>query len=226
MQLTGLTESLRESKIYHDLLTRLQDTSTSLHVIRSARPLLLAALAHDWHAPVIYLTAKIKRAYNVTEQLPVWTGQQIPVYRFGEPTAQFYEHAPWAETTIRSRIETLAALMPPGDTTSDNHPVIVSAAHAWMQRTLPVHHFRKASMTLKVKQTYAIDRLLTQWLSIGYEAVSIVVEPGTFSRRGGLVDIFPAAAIKPVRIEFFGDEIDSLRYFDPSTQRSEARIEQ
>lgn len=228
MQLTGLTESLRTSRVYHDLLARLHDSNQqpNLNVIRSARPFLLAALAQDWGAPVIYLTAKIKRAYNVSEQLPVWASDPLPVYRFGEPAAQFYDHAPWGEAAIRSRIEALAALMPPDDIDTGQNPVIIAAARGWMQRTLPVHHFRKMSMILRSGQRHAIDNLLTQWLGLGYEAASIVVEPGTFSRRGGLLDIFPMASRKPVRIEFWDDEIESVRQFDPSTQRTETRLDQ
>jgi transcription-repair coupling factor (superfamily II helicase) len=227
MLLSGLVEGLRNSQLYRDQLTRIRDadTATSLNVIRSARPFMLSALALDWGAPVLYLTPRIKRAYNVAEQLPVWLGQETPTLRFGEPAAQFYEHAPWGEIAVRSRIEALAALMPPGDKPSESNPIVVAAARGLMQRTLPVHQFRKASVLLKIGQRIALDRLLEQWLAIGYEPTSIVVEPGTFSRRGGLVDIFPMAMDRPVRVELFDDEIDTIRLFDPSTQRTDIKLE-
>ena len=57
-------------------------------------------------------------------------------------------------------------------------------------------------------------------MTVGYEPVTTVTEPGTFSRRGGILDIFPLACAFPVRIEFFDDEIESLREFDPQSQRS------
>jgi transcription-repair coupling factor (superfamily II helicase) len=60
----------------------------------------------------------------------------------------------------------------------------------------------------------------------GYEAAAVVEAPGQFSRRGGIVDIWPANLRKPLRVELFGDEIDSLRTFDPSTQRTLARVEE
>jgi len=66
--------------------------------------------------------------------------------------------------------------------------------------------------------------MMALWLELGYEMVSVVEEPGSFSRRGGIVDIFPADAVEPARIELFGDEIDSLRAFDPTTQRSLHRL--
>ena len=59
---------------------------------------------------------------------------------------------------------------------------------------------------------------------MGYEPATIVIEQGSFSRRGGILDIFPLAEAYPVRIEFFDDEIESLRLFDPNDQRSIRRL--
>ena len=63
-------------------------------------------------------------------------------------------------------------------------------------------------------------------MGLGYTARPLVETPGQFSRRGGIVDIWPPNLRRPLRIELFGDEIDSLRTFDPSTQRTLARVEQ
>ncbi|MCC6894713.1 MAG: transcription-repair coupling factor [Anaerolineae bacterium] len=226
MQLTGLLELLRGSGVYRDLLARLQAERRmpDLGVIRAARPFLLAALAQDWHGPIIYVTGRIDRAYNVSEQLPVWLGDR-PVYRYAEPTPLFYERTTWVENVIRGRIATLAALTPPDDQPPANvQPIIVTSARAIMQRTMPVNQFRKATIILKPGQRHTMDTLLGRWLKLGYEPVTVVVEPGTFSRRGGVVDIFPLAADKPIRIDFFDDEIDSIRIFDPSSQRSADKL--
>jgi transcription-repair coupling factor (superfamily II helicase) len=226
MNLIGLTALLRDSRTYQDLLkqTRASELS-SLNVIRAARPYFAAALAADWNAPVLYLTGRIKRAYNTAEQLPVWFGDSQAVLRFGEPAGQFYERAPWGELATRSRLEALCALLPPDNKSSEHPLMVVSAARGLMQRTLPVNQFRKASLHLKVGQIIALDQLLQQLVAIGYEPTSVVIQPGTFSRRGGLVDIYPTASRSPVRVDFFGDEIDSLRPFDPATQRSEGKLD-
>jgi transcription-repair coupling factor (superfamily II helicase) len=115
MRLTGLLDVLSASSLYRDLLGRLQENVSvdDVSIIRAARPFVLAALARDWPGPVLYVTGRVDRAYNVSEQLPVWVGER-PVYRFAEPTALFYERSPWGDNVIRSRIMTLAALMPPG----------------------------------------------------------------------------------------------------------------
>ncbi len=227
MHLTGLPKRLRQSPAYRDLVAELSTVShLSITMIRAARPYLLATLMQDWKGPVVYITPRIKRAYNVTEQLPVWLGDDYPVMRFAEPTSQFYERTAWVESVIRNRMETLAVLMPPDESDIQQHPLIVTSAKALMQRTLPVNQFRKASMMLKIGERYTIDRLMHNWMGIGYEPVPLVIEPGTFSHRGGVVDIFPVASEIPIRIEFFDDEIDTMRTFNPATQRSEAQIEQ
>lgn len=224
MQLSGLLELLRQHPAYQEMLRRLRagDQVEDLGVLRAARPYVLAALARDWNAPVVYITARVDRAYNISEQLFAWLGSDACVCRFGEPTPLFYERAPWGETIIRSRLETLAALMPPegDDSGGQNTPIVVTSARALMQRTLPVNQFRKAAMVLQTGQKWRIDQLLERWLRLGYEGASMVIEPGTFSRRGGILDIFPLVADRPIRISFSFDEIESLRTFDPSTQRS------
>jgi transcription-repair coupling factor (superfamily II helicase) len=221
MHLSGLLNVLRNTHAYRAFLERLGETDGNIGIIRAARPFLLAALAEDWDGPVIYITSQIKRAYNVSEQLPVWLGDR-PIFRFAEPTPMFYERAPWTETVIRGRIETLAALI---DDSLETPPVIVTSARAVMQRTMPVNQFFQGMMTLKIGQRHPLDPLLRRWVSLGYEPAPLVIEPGTFSRRGGIVDIFPIAADQPIRIEFFDDEIDSLRTFDPATQRSTGKID-
>jgi transcription-repair coupling factor (superfamily II helicase) len=226
MQLSGLLDILRQSAVYHKLLARLKagDPGDDLRVIRSARPYMLAALASDWDGPVIYLTARVDRAYNVTEQLPVWL-PEAAIYRFAEPSPLFYDRAPWGDNVQRSRIAALAALLPPDDFDSAHtQPIIVASARAIMQRTLPVNPFRKESLILRPGVRIQLDRLLEQCVRLGYTPASLVVEPGTFTRRGGLVDIFPIAADAPVRIDFFDDEIESLRLFDPANQRSQAHL--
>lgn len=229
MQLLGLLDLLRETPPYRQLLASLRGGNAStptLGVIRSARPYVLSALAQDWHSAVIYITARVDRAYNVSEQLPVWLGKNTGIYRFSEPAPLFYERSTWGDSPIRNRIESLAALMPDAqvEASANTHPIIVTSARALMQRTTPVSRFRQGSMRLKVGQRVRQDQLIEQWVKLGYEPMSIVSEQGKFSRRGGIVDIFPLAMDRPIRIDFFGDEIESIRHFEPSTQRSIEKI--
>ncbi len=219
MQLNGLLALLRESAAYRSTLDSLRgpEHQAQLRVIRAARPYVAAALAQDWPGPLIYLTARVDRAYNVSEQLPVWLPERT-IQRFAEPTSMFYDRAPWGENVIRSRLGTLAALL------AEDRPVVVTSARALMQPTLPPESFRQESLHLKPGMHLQIDRLLEQCLRLGYNPASMVIEPGSFSRRGGLVDIFPLAADQPVRVDYFDDEIEQLRRFDPASQRSQETL--
>lgn len=226
MHLQGLTQLLRESTVYTEVIDHLRQNQTplSINLIRSARPYLLATLARDWDGAIIYVTSRIKNAYNISEQLPVWLDTDRPVLRFPEPMTQFYERVTWGDSVIRERMEALSALLPPDDDLVEQHPIVVTSARALMQRTMPVNQFRQNIMAMRIGDRFTLDKLLNKWVGMGYEPVPIVVEQGTFSRRGGVVDIFPVASELPVRIEFFDDEVDSMRLFDVSTQRSEKTI--
>lgn len=217
--LGGLLEGLRESRGYRQVLE--EDAGRQFHVARAARPYLLAALAQDWDGAIICLTSQARRAYNITEQLPIWLEDAGRIVRFAEPLAGFYDRAAWDAAVIRGRIGALSAL------TQDRpsaHPIIVSSARALMQGTLPLDCFRRATLELALGDRYSLDSLIRFWVGSGYEPATIVMEPGTFSRRGGILDIFPLAAKYPARIEFFDDEIESLREFDPASQRSIKRL--
>jgi transcription-repair coupling factor (superfamily II helicase) len=85
---------------------------------------------------------------------------------------------------------------------------------------LPPRTFVLGTRTLKRGQSLDLEKVLATWLGLGYQATTTVVAPGEFSRRGGIVDIWPLSSPAPVRVELFGDEIESLRSFDPATQRS------
>ena len=91
---------------------------------------------------------------------------------------------------------------------------------AFLQKTLPKRRFVAATRVLRPGQVLDLEKTMSAWQQIGYETGSVVESSGQFSRRGGIIDIFPAAADMPVRIELFGNEIESIRYFDPTTQRS------
>ena len=102
-------------------------------------------------------------------------------------------------------------------------PIIVTSARALMHQTLPPSEF--TLMEFKVGQRIRLHEVIEQWVELGYQPEDVVEIAGSFSRRGGILDVFPSSVDSPIRIELFGDEIDSLRNFDPTTQRSENRLD-
>ncbi len=224
MRLSGLVEWLRYSQAYKELLMQLRSGGVGSQVVlRSARPFLLACLAQDWQGALIYVTSKGRRAYNITEQLPVWLGDDSRIFRWAEPTPMFYDRIAWDKVVIRERLSTLGALFNADD--AKKSPIVITSVRALMQRTLPPHQLRQATQQLRVRERTSPEALVRHWVNIGYEPSSTVIESGTFSRRGGILDIYPIQSEYPVRIEFFDDEIESIRVFDPTNQRSQSKQE-
>ncbi|TMB72682.1 MAG: transcription-repair coupling factor [Chloroflexi bacterium] len=90
-----------------------------------------------------------------------------------------------------------------------------------MQHTIAPDDLRRRGRTLHTRDHVSWNETAAWLFDLGYEPVAEVSEPGTFSRRGGIFDVYPASASMPIRIELFGDEIETIRSFDPVTQRSQ-----
>jgi len=116
---------------------------------------------------------------------------------------------------IRERITVLSRLA-----TAAEPLVVIATPDAALHRTLPPAVLRASSRTIHVNEE-ADPAALAAWLvAAGYNREGMTEAPGQFSLRGGVLDIYPSTEDTPIRLEFFGDEIDSLRAFDPGTQRS------
>jgi len=199
---------------------------------RAARLPVLAALyqhftSQDANRPIFLLTDRADRALILLDELRLWLPEASLLF-FPEPTPLFYEQAVWGENTRRERLAVLTALAAyhiPGAKPQETPPIIIAPLRAVMARTMPRRDFLISVKTLKIEQVVRPDELARQWVELGYEAVNIVTSTGQFSRRGGILDVWPPAEPQPVRIEFFGDEIDTLRRFDPATQRTTASLE-
>jgi transcription-repair coupling factor (superfamily II helicase) len=113
----------------------------------------------------------------------------------------------------------------PGEDTSQKGEVLLTTIQAMMQPVPNPHALAQHSRTLAKDDEIRLDELTTWLVEGGYTRTEIVELPGEFSRRGGILDVYPADADSPARLEFFGDVIDSIRRFAPETQRSQEAIE-
>lgn len=131
----------------------------------------------------------------------------------------FEDASPTADIS-GARLETLQRLSNNGFCT------VVAPITAVLQRVLPRQLLRSASCCLKPGDEPDRELLLEQLVRMGYQNCQLVEERSSFAIRGGILDIFPPGLAMPVRIEFFGDMIETLRSFDPLTQRSREPLEQ
>ncbi len=102
--------------------------------------------------------------------------------------------------------------------------IVITTVNALLQRLPPREAMTGARRVLRLGDRVALDDLVGFLEAGGYGRTGTVMEPGEFAPRGGLVDVFPPGAREPVRIDLFGDEIESLRHFDPFSQRSGATV--
>jgi transcription-repair coupling factor (superfamily II helicase) len=98
--------------------------------------------------------------------------------------------------------------------------VIVASADAIIEKLVPAEQFHRASIQLKKGDELSPESLSEKLVEQGYNSTKFVDEPGEFAIRGGIFDVFPFSGEYPVRLEFFGDEIETIREFDPDSQRS------
>ncbi len=186
-----------------------------LGILTAGRPLVVAALLEALNRPMLLLTASSRRAREVADSLRLWLGDDSRVYLFADPEPLPYEHLAWSRDTRRERLAALAALARRRERKA---PIIVASSRALMWYTIPPREMRLSVRTFRVGDAIPMHVLIDLLLSFGYTPTSVVDAPGTFSRRGGILDVFPTGSRWPVRVDFFGDEIDSFRYFDPETQ--------
>jgi len=131
------------------------------------------------------------------------------------------ENIPPSPDTVGERYKVLQELV----STKTPH-IVISGLQACLQSLIPPQSFTSLYLTLKKGSTFPFDQLIQRLNDMGYARVPVTSDKGEFSVRGGIIDVFPVASPDPYRIEFWGDEIESLRIFDPIGQRSVKPLEQ
>lgn len=163
------------------------------------------------NSQVLLVVADNDKAEQLRDDCAVLVGEQA-VRMFGE--GRTHQAALLDMTAPISQVETLQALMTPD-------PVIVITSVAALLRHIPPPaSFAEKNLQLDSSKEYPFEKLLDTLTELGFERKDFVEEYGDFAVRGGILDIFPYAGDNPVRLEFWGDAIESIREFDPLSQRS------
>jgi len=182
-----------------------------LVVLDAAKPYTLAALHRQLKLPTLVVAAKPERARWLHDQLKCWGAEAA---LFPEPDSLPYEHMASDPYTTSQRIRALHALSAGGSA------LVVTSAHALARKTVATDWFGAATHIISQGMSLDLERTLALWVEMGYENEHMVETPCSFSRRGGIIDVYSPSHALPARIELFGDEVESIRFFDPATQRS------
>ncbi|MBN1366676.1 MAG: transcription-repair coupling factor [Dehalococcoidales bacterium] len=219
--LTALLKLIDRNPAIANLVDTLKHVGTTsrIEVPDAVKPYLIAAVHHHIKRPVLVVTSQPEEAKNLFEQITCWTGTDA-VRLFPEPDALPYQRVVTNSTTEAERLEALALLAKP----YGNIPLVVTSIPAVLHKTPSAGEFINACHHIKSGEKTDLLYLLRRWEQIGYRSDTLVEIPGTMSRRGGILDIFPPASDMPFRLEFLGNTIESIRTFDPVSQRSLSKV--
>ncbi len=182
---------------------------------RLRQPLLCIVAGEDEVAP-------LEQDIALFTSIPViaYPGYEIPPYTPLSPDS----------ATITARLAALYRVF-----TAEGPSIMVASVEALLRRVLPLERLSNLAELVIANEEYDREALIRTLINCGYEQVSLVQSPGEFTLRGGIIDIFPPPLTTgkgdditelPVRLDFFGDTVESIRHFDPLTQRSNAELEE
>ncbi|HZF98662.1 MAG TPA: transcription-repair coupling factor [Pseudoxanthomonas sp.] len=180
------------------------------------------ARAADAHGgPVLAIARDNHHAHQLEADLRtlLGAGSSLPVVPFPDWETLPYDRFSPHPDIVSQRLAALHALP------TLKRGVVVVPVQTLMQRLPPLRHVLGGSFDLKVGQVLDFDQEKRRLESASYRNVPQVLDPGDFAIRGGLLDVFPMGAEMPLRIELLDDTIDSIRAFDPETQRSLEKVE-
>ena len=196
----------------------------------AARPYLLASLWHHLKVPMLVVVPRPEDARRFHDQLLSYLGEG-PARLFPESDVLPYERLVADATTNNQRLQILAALgrarqAPAGaEQETCPPPLVVASTSAALRRTLSPQVLDAAWHTLGVGEKVVPAEMFSRWVALGYKREEGVEVPGTFSQRGGIIDVYPPSSPLPARMELLGDQIESIRLFDPVSQRSVRAVE-
>jgi transcription-repair coupling factor (superfamily II helicase) len=224
MSLSGLLPLLGETEQFAALLNSLRAPRAQAALIAPdpATECTVAALWRESGAPIFVLTPNPESARKLHDRLFTWLGDDAPIFHFAESEDIPFERYVPDHGASHNRLRALSALR--GEIKGVKQPLVIASINAAAQATLERSVFDSSTHSLAVRNRINLDGLVKQWIEMGYAHEPTVEIPGTFSRRGGILDIFPVSRSRPVRIELFDDEIESIRHFDPGTQRSAGKV--
>lgn len=187
-------------------------------VAPEARAVLLAAAYLERPRKTLIVTATYERALAWHAKLAMAGVPPELICDLPSGASALFEDAAPEHIALSDRLGALRALV------EDKPWIVTTTPQAALERTLPRDALTESFIELRPGEEIEPDRLIERLVLLGYEPQEPVRLPGQFSRRGGIIDIFAAGRDLPTRLELFGDEIESIRMFDPNSQRSVGQV--
>lgn len=185
---------------------------------KSAYADIINAFVHSSGKNAVIITENMYEARVLKDDLDFYFGEGKTVV-FPAKDYIFHNIETSAAQIVQARLGVIESVI------SGNAGIMIIPADAAMQYTIPKNLYEKYRITFKVGETVEQSDLLPRLNIMGYSRCDTVEGTGQFSIRGGILDIFPPSSKNPLRIEFFGDEIDTVRYFDAQSQLTLSQVD-
>ena len=181
----------------------------------SAQSLAIAEFARQHGGLLVVVVPNLAELVQLEADLGFFVGEELAIFSVPDWETLPYDHFSPHQDIVSQRLRTLH-LLP-----KTQRGILLVPAQTLIQKLPPVEYLQGNALLLEVGQIVSLDELRGNLASAGYRAVDQVMEHGEFAVRGSLLDLFPMSSEVPIRIDFLDDEIDSIRIFDPETQRSD-----
>ena len=178
---------------------------------------MISGLTRELHRPTVILCQDDMAARRLQEELKCFLGETAPILPGRDLT--MYDAAVVSRSWEQKRLRQLY------DLAVGNTRLQIMSWESMSMRTMPKDVLLDAAFSLEVGKEYPIDALIRKLSAAGYSRCGMVEGSGQFAVRGGIIDIYSPAADQPIRAEFFGDELDTMGFFDPQTQRRSENID-
>jgi len=192
----------------------LHGSATSYALAKLAENL---ALSND-PAPIIYICSETQNVQQVEKELGFYLDPQIPVLSFPDWECLPYDRVSPHADIVSRRLLALHKLP------SLSSGILIIPISALMYRLCPTNYVDAHTFDLTIGDNLDTDKFRLRLTDAGYYSVDQVISPGEFAIRGGLIDVYPAGTESPFRIDLFDTSIESIRLFNPETQRSEGTL--
>ena len=183
--------------------------------------MLAAGLAKAKGWPLLYICPHLDDADDAADDIELLTGAPATLFPAWESDGSADNVS---DEVAAQRLRVCTLLSMPNEHRDEPVDVIIVPVIALLQPVPNAKTLREARMELRAGVELGMENLLAWLVDAGYEAVDVVEQAGEFAHRGGIVDILPPGAMEAIRVEFFGDQIDSIRRFDLDNQRSTDHI--
>jgi transcription-repair coupling factor (superfamily II helicase) len=181
----------------------------------SATSLLIAETAQRYDGLLLLIAPTMQDAYRIEAECRFFMGSStLPVWVFPDTETLPYDLFSPHQDLIAQRLATLDRLP------ELKRGIVIVSAPALLMRLPPTDYVRGRTIQLAKGQRLDVEAFRKRLSDSGYRSVTQVMEHGEFAMRGAILDLFPSGQTLPVRVDLFDDEIESLRLFDPETQRS------